>query len=697
MRKIIFYLFAFLIFFVPIVLWPYTSEVFEFNKVVLVYLLTTLIAAAWTIRCIIERKFVFRRTILDIPLLIFFGSQLISTILSIDFRTSVFGYYSRFNGGLLSTVCYLLLYWAFVSNFEKSDTLKLIKVWFASAVLVSFYGVLEHFGIDKNIWVQDVQSRVFSSLGQPNWLATWVTALIPVAWAFTLNSKFKSFGFWIYFGLSILFFWTLIFTKSRSGFLGFGVACVIFWSAVAWQNIKKLPTLIPSLLIVGFAFIAVCLISGTQLTPSLISMLKRQPTVNNQQSTVALADTALETGGTESGVIRKIVWNGALQVWLHYPLFGTGTETFAFSYYLYRPAAHNLTSEWNFIYNKAHNEFLNIAANTGTMGLLSYLTLIVFSIVQISKSKFLISKQIPNPKLGNSKNYLGQLEQLGISNLSFALLAGFMSLSVSNFFGFSVVPTQLEFFLFPALAIALTKSEEEKTKSAISINTAQKVAFGALLLLTSYFLLLTCRYWYADTLYNQGENMNSVSRPDLAIPALSQAIKLTPWQAIYYGELANSYAIVAMASDQAKDTTHAAEFANLAIESVRNAVNMAPANVNLRRTMFGVYVRLSTINEKYLINAGDTVAATIKLAPTDAKLYYNLGIVDANLGQYQAADTSFQKAIELKANYGDARIEYAALLVHLKRNDEAKVQLNYILTNIDPNNTTAKQALENLK
>jgi O-antigen ligase len=669
-KKLLFILFAILIFFVPVVLWPYTSEVFEFNKIVLVYVLTTLIASAWIIRCVVERKFIFRRTILDIPLLIFFGSQLISTILSIDFYTSVFGYYSRFNGGLLSTVCYLLLYWAFVSNFDKEDTIKLIKVWFASALLVSIYGTLEHFGIDKNIWVQDVQSRVFSSLGQPNWLAAWVVALIPIAWAFTLKSKIKSFGFWIYFGLSVLFFWTLIFTKSRSGMLGMAVAFLIFWTGYFWQKRKVLKDFILPFAVISFSFLAISLISGTQWTPSLNELIYKS---TNKQIDKQTQGTALETGGTESGTIRKIVWTGALQVWLHYPIFGTGTETFAYSYYLYRPVAHNLTSEWDFIYNKAHNEFLNFAANTGTFGLLSYLAV-------IGVSTYLMLKNKNEDK-----------------SLNFALLAGFVSLSVSNFFGFSVVPTQLELFLFPAIAVTLMKSEEGKTKSKISINTIQKVVIGALLLLTFYFLLLTCQYWYADTLYTRGKDLNSAQRPDIAIPALSQAIRFEPRQAIYYGELANSYATVAMAYDQDKDATAASEFTNLAINSIQAAVNIAPANTNLRRTMFGVYVKLSTINEKYLVNARDTIIATVKLAPTDPKLYYNLGIIDANLGQYEVANTDFQKAITLKANYGDARIQYAALLVHLKRNNEAKVQLNYVLTNIDPGNATAKQALANIK
>jgi putative inorganic carbon (HCO3(-)) transporter len=672
MRKIIFYLFAILLFFVPIVLWPYTSEVFEFNKMVLTYMLTTLIVGAWLARCVIEEKFIFRRTILDIPLLVFLGSQLISTFLSIDFYTSIFGYYSRFNGGLLSTICYLLLYWAFVSNFDVKETLKLIKVWFASAFLVSTYGVLEHFGIDKNIWVQDVQSRVFSSLGQPNWLGAWVVALIPIAWAFALRSKVKTLNFWLYFGLSILFFWTLIYTKSRSDFLGFGVGTIFFWGLVAWQNIKKLPAVFPHLLIVGSTFVAICLISGTQWTPSLGSMLKQKSTVKSQQLTAAPADTALETGGTESGVIRKIVWSGAIQIWQHYPIFGTGVETFAYSYYSYRPVAHNITSEWDFIYNKAHNEFLNFAANTGTVGLLSYITVIGFSVYLIFK-----------------KN--------GDRVLNFALLSGFISLSATNFFGFSVVPTQLEFFLFPALATALGQENEKVKDYKLKLDGLQKTGIAISCSLALMLLYFIANYWYADTLYARGKGLNAIPRPDLAIPVLSQAIQLEPWQALYHAEIANSYSAAAIAYDQIKDATTAATLTNLAITEIQKAVDISPSNINLRRTAFGTYVRLSTIDEKYLATARDVEIAAIKLAPTDAKLYYNLGIADANLGSYEGSLADFQKAIGLKPNYGAARIEYAALLVHAGQNDEAKKQLMYVLINIDPNDATAKEALANIK
>lgn len=118
-------------------------------------------------------------------------SQIASTLFSIDPHTSIFGYYSRFHGGLLSTIAYLSLYWALVSNLEQKQIRSLINWLLASAILVTFYGVLEHFGIDAKYWVQDVKNRVFSTLGQPNWLAAWLAAILPILLALALSNRRK--------------------------------------------------------------------------------------------------------------------------------------------------------------------------------------------------------------------------------------------------------------------------------------------------------------------------------------------------------------------------------------------------------------------------------------------------------------------------------------------------------------------------
>jgi len=677
-QKIIFFLFGILLFLVPLILWPYTSELFEFNKIVITYFSTILIIAFWTMRMVSERKLIFRRTILDIPLIVFLGSQLISTLISIDTQTSWLGYYSRFNGGFLSTLSYLLLYWAFVSNIDKGDARKLINITLGSAVIVSIYGVLERLGIDKDIWQQAVQQRVFSTLGQPNWLAAWLTALLPITWVLIIKREESKITFFsvVPYLLSLLFFTVLLFTGSRSGILGFAVAEIVFWGIIFLKSrFKYLKRFFISNMLLAVA----ALIFGTQFTPSIFKIIEGSQ--NNQPAIYAQTGaTALETGGTESGTIRKIVWQGAIEVWKHYPIFGTGVETFAYSYYLYRPAAHNMTTEWDFIYNKAHNEYLNFLANTGIIGIIAYLTMIGFSI-------YLIVKNF-HPK-SSDQNDLFPL-------ISIALVSGYVSILVTNFFGFSVVPIQLLFFLYPAFSMVLATEDMMKKEQKINLTPNQKILNWVVISAAVYLLFAASRYWYVDYLYAKGLNYNKVGRQDLASQYLNQAIKLEPNQSIYYAELAKSYANLALSYNQAKESTVASQLTELAIDDSIKAVDLSPANLNLKRMEFGVFVMLSVIDPNYLLNARDVLVTAAMQAPTDAKIRYNLGLIYSRIGQNDLALQTLKETVELKPNYKDARLAYAILLIDAKENSEARTQLEYILTNIDPTDSMSKQYLESI-
>src|SRR3989344_7426246 len=141
--------FYLLFFLVPLILTPWNFELFEYNKMMLTYGLTIVITTCWLLKMTRQNNWQLPRTPLDIPLFLFLISQIVSTIFSIDRHVSVFGYYSRFNGGLLSTLSYILLYYAFIANFPKEKLGTLLKSVLSSAVLVSLYAVAEHFGIDK--------------------------------------------------------------------------------------------------------------------------------------------------------------------------------------------------------------------------------------------------------------------------------------------------------------------------------------------------------------------------------------------------------------------------------------------------------------------------------------------------------------------------------------------------------------------
>ncbi len=621
--------FSLLFFIVPLIFFPKNSEVFELNKMMGVYLITLIILSLWVIKMILERRVIFRRTIIGIPLLIFILTQGVASYFSIDQRVSIFGYYSRFNGGFLSLISYSLLYFAYVSNLTMNDTRKVIKVMLVSTLVVSIWGILEHFGaspscliirgqLNTDCWVQDVKNRVFATFGQPNWMAAWVSAISPLAWAMTFNSKNKNLRkkrFLIWVIVSVIFFAALLFTKSRSGLLGFAAASLVFWFLSRRLKI---------FLVLNSLFLIFILLIGTPWTPSLIT--KR----------VAYLPTSPELTITESSDIRKIVWKGAVLVWKHHPLVGTGPETFAFSYFQFRPIEHNLTSEWNFIYNKAHNEYLNYAANTGTVGLIAYVILIVFSIYQIV-SRF-----------------------LKFDSWRFGILAGFVSLLVTNFFGFSVVATNLLFFIFPAMAVTLVEGDKYQVLSIKKLNLQrlQKLFIVLLVLATAYFIQATVKYWYADYLYAQGENFYEERNYEKAVERLKKATNLTFREGLYHSKLASIYASYALDNGEAKNKE---SLIALADQEAKAAESLSPRNIKILQEIVNTYSDLGEIDEVYFWRSLEVLNRLTVLAPTDARIFYITGITYLKVGEYEQGIKMLEKAVVLKSDYEKAKSLLEAL------------------------------------
>jgi len=663
----------------PLIVIPFTSELFEFNKMVFIYFSTIIIVFLWILKSIYTRKIIFRRTILDIPIIIFITSQTISTLFSQDYFTSSFGYYSRFHGGLLSSISYSLLYWTFVSNINTKQTRKMLKFLISSAFIISIYAILEKFGIDKNLWVQDVQNRVFSTLGQPNWLAAWIVALTPLTWTFSIiHSKSKKYYFYI--GLSLIFFIVLIFTKSRSGIIAFFFINIIFWLILFLKSkrdfLKKKGNITP-FIIHNLIFICFIAVLGTPWTKSVFDHKKGVNPNTKTNYNIPL----IQRGGTKSSEIREMVWRAAIKAWRAKPIFGHGTETFAFIFYKFKPVNHNLTSEWDFVYNKAHNEYLNFLATTGLIGLLSYISLILTTI-------YVFYKQIIKTKKADKIDNL----------ILIALFSGYISILITNFFGFSVVPVAIQFFLYPAIAITITKNadnnknEEEK---AYFSNQEKTLTFIVSLIFILILFNLS-KYWRADYFYAKGKKSNDSNNFPQARTTLNKAIKLEPRQPIYLDELSQSARGIALLYYEKGDTKTAKLFMKSSLSEINKAISISPNNVHLLKSKTSTLIQFSTIEPKLLEEAINTLKKALILSPKDAKIYYNLGLIYIRIGNISKALETLKEAINLKSNYRNARLAYGILLAQKREFNSARDQFNYILEKINPEDQMAKQQLEEI-
>lgn len=686
------WLFYFLMFTVPLALYPHTSELFEFNKIIVTYLSTILICLFWVVRMIAEKKIIFKRTKLDVPILIFLVTLTITTLFSIDLHTSFYGYYSRFHGGLLSFIVYSLLYWAFVSNLQRRHAVRAFHSLIISSLIVSIYAILQHFGIDKEIWVQDVQLRVFSTLGQPNWLAAWIVALMPVTWIYFHIGRDKNRydkenfllgSYWVSIGLYFIYFLVLAYTKSRSGYIALLVAGVVFAGFVGLFSRTKINVLFKKALLPIAIIVIYSVLAGTPFTPSVIEMIEQkdpapiqtaqtQQTETDQQQDIGQQAPGISFSSTE---IRLIVWEGALDVWKNNPVFGTGPETFAYSYYNHRPKEHNLVSEWDFLYNKAHNEYLNQMATTGLVGTIGYLILHggVIYILYL--------------------NFRKDRSDARFIHVSF--IAGFVSIIITNFIGFSVVPVALEMFLFPAISVVYLGSEESGKDKKPDLEGSQKITMAIASLIALYLLIGTMNYWRADIYYSKGIVYNDAQSYQVSSQALTRAVELRDNEDVYWQELAEAQMGLSFLLFDI-DPDRALEMARTSYQSSEKAEKMSPRDVNTLRKQASVYIKLSYIDEGYLPIVEETIQRAVDLAPTEAKLIYNLGVIQLRLGKMDEGIKNLEKAVDLRPVYTDAHYALALGYVEQGREKEARERLDYVLNVLDPDHSKAKEELRNL-
>src|SRR6185369_1284839 len=135
-----------LLFVTPLVFTWFNEELFEFNKMLVVYALALLLGGLWLAQMALHRQFRCKKSVFDLPIGLFIISQVLSTIFSIDPLTSVMGYYTRFHGGLLSTIAYATIFTVFVQTIRPKQVWGFFKTLAVSSLIVSLIAIPEHFG-----------------------------------------------------------------------------------------------------------------------------------------------------------------------------------------------------------------------------------------------------------------------------------------------------------------------------------------------------------------------------------------------------------------------------------------------------------------------------------------------------------------------------------------------------------------------
>jgi len=254
------------------------------------------------------------------------------------------------------------LFFAFIyaSTLETKHTESILNTILITALIAGCYGTFQHFGYDFVNWANTYGGRPSASFGNPNFFAGYLIIVIPAA----LTLFFKTDGSKKYLCLLLFVLLTadLIFNRTRGAWIACSVS-LIYLLVVSLVKNKKL------LFAIGIIIVLLGVLFG-------ISKFSKYQTINPASQSPSVAE-------------RLFKWQTAVEIIKEHPFIGIGAGNLKINFALYQAKVKEKTnfslrgtSESN-----VHNEFLQIWAETGTLGLLSFLMIFVFYFYAIIKNQ----------------------------------------------------------------------------------------------------------------------------------------------------------------------------------------------------------------------------------------------------------------------------------------------------------------------
>ena len=226
----------------------------------------------------------------------------------------------------------------------------------AAASGVAGYGVLQKMGADPVRWSADPGHRIFSTVGNPNMLAGYLTMTAALACACFIATK----RWWLRAPLLVLLgalLCCLFWTQTRAAWFGFlagiGLFGVMLWRGGHLDVLRRHK----QLTLIGAGVAAVLLLN--------VGVYLYKPVAER----FATAGTGMR--------VRHTMWQGAWGMFRERPVLGYGPGTFQVGFPKYRPPNFR-EPERRISYNTlhAHNELLETGAELGVVGLACFVWLL---------------------------------------------------------------------------------------------------------------------------------------------------------------------------------------------------------------------------------------------------------------------------------------------------------------------------------
>lgn len=295
----------------------------------------------------------------DVLILIFAMLIFISTMLSSDIHTSIFGNKKRYEG-MLTLFSYIIIYLCTKKFFEYKNKEVFFVVLYILYILVCTLGVIQQYIKTPKIIL--FENGVAGTFGNTNFMGNFLSIGMPIfSIMYIIKNKKLSFI------TSMLIFFCIIACGARSSWLAFlTFAIILLIYLIQTKNKEYIKRTV--LIFIGFALIFIYLFTAKN------SFVKNKVKVAKKDITVATTQGIKNNMGSN----RIQIWKITVDIIEKYPVFGVGTDN------LKKGIMNNLTDEsvdfmirTKHTIDKAHNEYLQYAVTLGIPALLIYIVFIL--------------------------------------------------------------------------------------------------------------------------------------------------------------------------------------------------------------------------------------------------------------------------------------------------------------------------------
>jgi O-antigen ligase/tetratricopeptide (TPR) repeat protein len=291
----------------------------------------------------------------------------IINIFGINFLQSFWGNYERMVGmyNYIHILLYLWILLSFYNTVEKY--IKLLDISVFISVLVSIYGLLQLSGLKFFGLIVLRGERLSSTIGNAAYLSTYL--LFHIFIIFYLFFKKKNISWRVFYVISFLLDLVVLFAAATRGALVglvFSIFAMLFYIIIFYKNKQ-----IKILSVLAILFLSILF--------SSIFVFKNTPFIKNNETLRRLSQISFNEGTSYS---RILLWKISLKASFKKPLFGYGANNMRIPLDKYHD--YNLQEDW---FDSSHNQFLDELLSHGYVGLLIYLTFIIYVFVYIIKRR----------------------------------------------------------------------------------------------------------------------------------------------------------------------------------------------------------------------------------------------------------------------------------------------------------------------